>query len=140
MNFLFIMGIVMNVSCACPSNNKSHMQILGCTLKCDQMLISAGLRACRVVVIFCSRRESECRGLAGGQSGPWGLRTKSHFIPNQVLKSAPILGKCKTLVCIYFGAARQHMACLQMKVYGQPQSAVCRVSLAPDGHGHIMWV
>lgn len=31
-------------------------------------------------------------GLEGGQSGPWGLRTKSPFIPNQVLKSAPILG------------------------------------------------
>lgn len=31
-------------------------------------------------------------GWEGGQSGPWGLRTKSHFIPNQVLKSAPILG------------------------------------------------
>lgn len=79
-------------ACAFHVNNKSHMRILSCTLKCDQMLISAGLHACCVVAIFCSRRESEWRGLGGGRSGPWGLRTKSHFIPNQVVKSAPILG------------------------------------------------
>lgn len=89
------MEMIANVSCACAChlNSKSHMRILGRTLKCDQMLISAGLRAERL--LRCGhfpQQERKWVPRPGGRSGPCGLRTKSHFIPNQVLKSAPILG------------------------------------------------
>lgn len=57
-------GNIVTLSCAyaCHLNNKSHMRILGRTLKCDQMLISAGLRACCVVVISAAGEKVSAKG------------------------------------------------------------------------------
>lgn len=87
-----------------------------------------------------------------------GLRTKSQFIPNQALKSVPILGSLSTTVKSVkalrsaFTFPLKTLGC--MTTYGLftseslrsasagpgCMSAVCTVTLAPDGRRHVMWV
>lgn len=81
-----------------------------------------------------------------------GLRTKSQFIPNQALKSVPILGRLSTTVRLWsaFTFPLKTLGCMttyglftneslrSASVSSGCMSAVCAVTLAPDGHRHEM--
>lgn len=81
----------------------------------------------------------------GGRAGR-GRTTKSQFITNQALKSVLIFGRFSTAARLWsaftfpwrLSAARRHMACLQMKVYAQPQSVLDACQLFAQSRWHQM--